>query len=60
MRVDKTFPDCHMLLGATYGQLGDGPAGAREYEKFLELAPDHAKAPQVRELLTQYKNANGK
>jgi pSer/pThr/pTyr-binding forkhead associated (FHA) protein len=54
IKVDKTYPECHKLLGATLGQLGDGPGGAKEYERFLQLAPDHPQAEKVRQLLEQY------
>lgn len=56
IKVDKTYPECHKLLGATLGQLGDGPGGAKEYEKFLDLAPDHPQAPKVKALLDAYKS----
>jgi hypothetical protein len=55
LKVDKTFPDCHKLLGATLGQLGDGPNGAKEYELFLKYAPpDHPSVEKVKHLLEEY------
>ncbi|MBK7862311.1 MAG: FHA domain-containing protein [Archangiaceae bacterium] len=54
IKIDKTYAECHKKLGATLGQLNDGPNGAKEYEKFLQLAPDHPQAEKVRQLLEQY------
>jgi serine/threonine-protein kinase len=55
VRIDKTAFDCHKLLGAALGQLGDAPGGAREYELFLKYAPpDHLQLGHVKELLQQY------
>jgi serine/threonine-protein kinase len=59
IRVQKTAYDCHKLLGAALGQLGDAPRGAREYELFLQYAPpNHAQVPRVRELLQAYYGNN--
>jgi serine/threonine-protein kinase len=55
VRIDKTAFDCHKLLGAALGQLGEAPHGAKEYELFLKYAPpEHPQVPRVRELLNQY------
>ena len=55
LRMDKANPDCHMLLGGTLGQLGDGPGGAKQYELFIRYAPaDHPAMAKVKQLLEQY------
>jgi hypothetical protein len=59
IKIDKTNADCHKLLGAALGQLGDAPGGAKEYEAFLKYAPpDHPQVPRVKELLEQYYKNN--
>jgi hypothetical protein len=56
VKVDKTYPDCHKLLGATLAMQGDGAGGAKQYEIFLKLVPaDDPNAVRVRQLLDQYK-----
>ncbi len=56
IKLDVTNSDCHKLLGATLGMLGDGPGGAREYELFLKYAPpDHPQIPKVKQLLEQFR-----
>lgn len=48
--------ECHKLLGATLGRLGDGIGGAREYERFLLHAPkDHPQRAKVEALLEAYR-----
>ena len=56
LKLDPTHAECHKLLGATFGMLGEGDRGAREYELFLKFAPDHPQARQVRALLEAYWN----
>jgi pSer/pThr/pTyr-binding forkhead associated (FHA) protein len=61
IRVDKTYADCHKLMGATLGQMGDGSGGAKEYEMFLKYAPpDHPSISKVKQLLDQYHQSGGK
>lgn len=56
VKLDVSNADCHKLLGATLGMLGDGPGGAREYELFLKYAPpDHPQIPKVKQLLEQFR-----
>jgi TolA-binding protein len=58
---DRTYADCHKLLGATLGQMGDGAGGAKEYELFIKFAPpDHPQIPKVKALLEQYRAGGGK
>lgn len=56
IKLDKTNAECHKLLGGTLGSLGDGAGGAREYEIFLKLAPDHPQAARVRQLVDAFKS----
>jgi hypothetical protein len=42
------FAPCHKLLGLTFGKLGEAASGARELQRFLELAPTDPDATQVR------------
>jgi hypothetical protein len=55
IKLDKAYADCHKLLAGVLGNMGDGEGGAREYAKFLELAPNHPQAAKVRELLEDYR-----
>jgi TolA-binding protein len=58
---DRTYADCHKLLGATLGQMGDGAGGAKEYELFIKFAPpDHPQIPKVKQLLEAYRASGGK
>jgi len=50
--------ECWKLMGVTLGQLGDGAGGARAYEKFLEIAPDHPQAAKVRQIVDTYRGQN--
>ncbi|HLL52918.1 MAG TPA: tetratricopeptide repeat protein, partial [Myxococcaceae bacterium] len=54
LEVDPAFARCHMMLGSTSAKLRQPEVGAQHYRKFLELAPDDPKAPDVRRLLEQY------
>ncbi len=54
IELDPTFARCHMMLGSTAAKMRQWEIGAQHYRKFLELAPDHPKAEEVRRLLEQY------
>ena len=50
LAVDPNHPEANYLLGICYA--GTDPAKARvQFEKFLDIAPDHADAPTAREML---------
>jgi serine/threonine protein kinase len=54
VKVDRTFPDCHKLLGTTLGLLGDHNGESKQYEAFLKLVPAaDPEAVKVRALLEQ-------
>jgi serine/threonine-protein kinase len=47
--------DCHLLAGATYASIpGKTERAAGHYRSFLELAPQHPLASQVRQSLEEY------
>jgi len=55
LTIDVSHAECHKLLGATLGQLGDGLGGAKEYELFLKYAPDtHPQRAKVELLLDAF------
>jgi serine/threonine-protein kinase len=47
--------DCHLLAGATYASIpGRQDKALKHYQTFLELAPEHSLAPQIRQSLEEY------
>jgi len=54
------FPPCHMMLGATFAQLGYSEDAKREYLEFLRLAPNDPEAPAVRKVVEDYEKRLGK
>ena len=54
---DPSLADCFMMLGATRARQGRIAEGAEAYRRFLELAPKHPKAPQVRRIVQDYERA---
>jgi len=57
VRSDPNNAECWKMMGVVLGQMGDGDGGARAYQRFLELAPNHPQAPKVREILRAYWDA---
>ena len=55
LRDQPSQPQCHKLLGTVYARLSDPERAAEEYERFVQLAPDHVDAPKVRAILEQYR-----
>ncbi|MBL8955966.1 MAG: protein kinase [Myxococcaceae bacterium] len=55
VRIEPKNAECWKFLGVTLGQSGDGAGGARAYEKFVELAPNHPQANKVRQILDTYR-----
>ncbi len=55
VKLEPKNADCWKMLGVVYTGLGDGASGAKAYEKFLELAPDHPQADKVRHILEAYR-----
>jgi serine/threonine-protein kinase len=54
VKIDRTFPECHKLLGTTLGLLGDHNGESKQYEAFLKLVPAaDPEAAKVRALLEQ-------
>ncbi|MCE2557588.1 MAG: tetratricopeptide repeat protein [Acidobacteria bacterium] len=50
LAADPNHPEANYMLGICYA--GSDPAKAKvQFEKFLQLAPDHADAPTAREML---------
>lgn len=50
LAVDPSHPEANYMLGICYA--GTDPAKAKvQFEKFLDLAPEHADAPTAREML---------
>ncbi|AKF81757.1 serine/threonine protein kinase [Myxococcus fulvus 124B02] len=48
-------PDCYLLLGITYARLNKAAEGAKNYRRFLELAPSsHPSRNGVKDLLRNY------
>jgi len=47
------FANAWHLRGVLHEQLGDREAARRDLERFLRLAPDDARAPDVREILAE-------
>jgi len=58
--LDPTNSKCQMLLAASFARNGKPEKAAEHYRKFLELAPNDANAPRVRELLNNYEKQNPK
>ncbi len=58
VKTDPQFAQCHKLLGAVYGQVERSQEGAKQWEQFLELAPDDPQAPKVKKLLEEFRASN--
>ncbi len=58
--LDQRNAAAHAALGAAYAKLRRVAAAAAEYEIFLELAPDHPQASQVRRYIEEYRARQGK
>ena len=58
IKLDAGNSDCHRVLGSVYAKMGDPKNGVKHYKKFLELDPDHQKAPQVRQMVEAYEKSN--
>jgi hypothetical protein len=56
LKLERNNAQCHKLLGASLSALGDAPGGAREYQTFLDLAPDDPQAPKVRLIIDAYRS----
>jgi pSer/pThr/pTyr-binding forkhead associated (FHA) protein len=56
LKVDPTFPRCHMALGATYARLREPALGAEHYRKFIQLAPNDPEVGKVKTYLEQYES----
>jgi tetratricopeptide (TPR) repeat protein len=56
LKVDPTFPRCHMALGATYARLREPALGAEHYRKFIQLAPNDPEVAKVKTYLEQYES----
>ncbi|AKQ66332.1 serine/threonine protein kinase [Myxococcus hansupus] len=55
VRLAPREAECYLLLGAVEINLGRLPEGARNYHRFLELAPtDHPQASTVLRILQEY------
>lgn len=48
---DPRLPDATFALGTMYFNRDDCPSAEQHYQSFMELAPDHANAAQVTEIL---------
>ncbi len=55
IKLEPKNAECWKLLGVVYTGLGDGAQGAKAYEKFLQLAPEHPQADKVRHILEAYR-----
>jgi Flp pilus assembly protein TadD len=51
IRIDSTLPEPYMFKGLALERSGNKQLALREYEKFLELAPDSPDAPEIRKRL---------
>jgi pSer/pThr/pTyr-binding forkhead associated (FHA) protein len=56
---DPSLVEAHMYLGLCYASIENITKGAFHYEEFAHLAPNHAKAPEVRRILRQYYSESG-
>lgn len=54
LKSEADRAECHLYLGSAYARTGKIDKGAEYYRRFLELAPTHAKASDVRKLLENY------
>ena len=52
-KLDPEEPEYFFELGRSTQQAGDTATAITAYERFLELAPDDTRSPQVRDLLKQ-------
>lgn len=59
VKLDPLAADCHMTLGATYARLEKSELGLKHYKRFLELAPNHEKAPKVQQIVDAYAKTQG-
>lgn len=49
--VQPNNPEVHLALGLVYQQVGNKSLSRKNYERYLELAPQSAEAPKIRQLL---------
>ncbi len=54
LKIDVGNADCHLRLGVAYAGQGNIDKGAEQYRQFVKLAPNHAQAPKVKEMLDAY------
>ncbi|XXF76441.1 FHA domain-containing protein [Myxococcaceae bacterium GXIMD 01537] len=57
LKVDSKKADCHLRLGVAYASTGKPDKGADHYRRFVELAPTHPKAAEVRAMIENYEKS---
>ncbi len=54
IQLDEKNCAGHLELGVLYARMGKIKSAAKWYKKFIQICPDHRKAPQIRKVLTDF------
>ena len=54
IQLDDKHCDGHLELGVLYARMGKIKSAGKWYQKFIQICPNHKKAPQIRQVLRDF------
>ena len=55
IQLDDKHCDGHLELGVLYARMGKIKSAGKWYQKFIQICPNHKQAPQIRQVLRDFK-----